>query len=796
MMTGLRRFRRSVVSSGLIVMVAGLTIGLTTIVTSIAEALMLYSVPYDHPEQLVLIDHLPIFDFAESSSAYREWKSQSTLLKDSSMFVVSKVNIFGPSDPLNVSAAQVSPNIFRLLGVKMLRGRGFVDQEAEPGTNLVAVISSKLWNGHFGARQDICGKEVRLNGLTFTIVGVLEAGSAFPAGVDLWTPTIHDIAILERFSATGRFVLGRLKPSATVRLADVQQQSWYRQSKYNNSGAATAIPQHSEVMARSLREELSGPFGTSVKLLAVAVVCVLVVGCTNVAFIILSRLESRRHEFYIKNALGSSISRMFTELLSEHVVLSIVGAGLGILLCGLCIYNSEFILPSDWPAHATLRLNFLVLLSALLCTIIFVLLSGLGPCLQMTFSSGATADILRGGERQSQTLGQKRAGQMIVFIQIALTTVLLEGAAGTIQVASRLYKTPLGFSVEGITTATLSQPETSGTSLNVDTRADFLAPIGTLQSIPGVKAVSGVDILPLRSKTIPFYTVRELSGAIKAVAARRIVTPGYFSALRIPLLAGDDFSALDDEKRDPITIVNQHLARELWPRQPAVGKMLIDERSKYRVVGVVGNTRTFGPLSNATGEYYVPLSQKAPSQAFTYLVVPYSTDLNISSDVRIKMREIAPLQVIEEIVEMRQYLRFVLQTPLMLASVMTVLSLVSSAIAGCGIFGIVTYAILQTRREIAIRWALGAPMSTLIMHIIRGSAHASIAGVICGSFVFLAAYRAAGSYIHDILHSSFSMILTVSLGCLSAALIVSILAANAIAQVIARATAGTDLRGG
>lgn len=713
----------------MIVSLMGPAIALTVAVFSLGESLLLHSLPYDDAERLMLIDRLPIYDFSENASLFAEWSTASGLLSGTSLYAVSDVGLYLASAPTKVTAVQVSPDFFNVLRVRPELGRTFAPTEGTAGLNRVAVISTGVWTQHFGRDPEVCGKVIRLDGVAFQIIGVVKQEQAFPASAAVWTPTAHDSAMLERFSATGRYVLVRLRHDVSIEQAASQQASWFRNSQFAKTIGAVDSKLSEPVML-SLRDELAGPFKQSIRLLAIAAGLVLAVTCGNLVFITLSRLQARRHELAIQQALGISVSRMLWNLVHEHFTLALLGGLAGLAIVAVLFSQISFLLPESWPTYARVELNWQVLVAIVLAAMVLMVLAAVGPLFRTALSDRENFYFLLGSERSTRSRMQKRLQSLILFGQTVMAITLLAGALATVQLALRLYSEPLGYEVGEQTILTLSQPESREGEPRSDSSRAFLSGLRALQAVPGVVRVSGTDILPLRAKTMSFRDLKNLLGQA-TTGSRRIVAPEYFRTMSIRLIAGRDFTETDDAKHELVTVVSPRLATALWPSQAAIGQILVDGSRQLRVVGVVADIRFFGPLSRPEQEYYRPVAQ-VPARSFSYVVVPETPGVDVVPELRAAIRTALPEQVLEDVVPLRHYHQSAVRIPLALAGTLSLLSSFSIIIVLGGVFGTSLYVTAQAGREIAIRFVLGASTSRLIWATVRDCLFAILPGIAIG----------------------------------------------------------------
>lgn len=748
-----RMLLKSSGSTAAIVGTLALGIGITTAIFTLVNALLFTNLPYRDPGQLVLLNQVTpgALVFAESRAQFDLWKAKSTFLEDAAIYSESEANLLGGDEPAHVRVAQVTANFVALLGGTPEAGRAFAPDEDQPGHE-VAILSDRLWRARFASDRGILGKTIVLNGMRFTVIGVMPAGFDYPNGTDIWTPTLHSFQRLSRSGGIFFFLVARITPGATVEQVDAQQQSFQPAESPgapNRSANVAGVTFRQPPAVRSLRSELSLTNAQPVLLLFGAAALVLLIGCTNIASLIMARMAGRAREFAVRRALGVTSSRLLRQLLTEQLLLGALGGLAGVGLAYTAVDYMKTLLPANWPQYAVVEMDSRVLAFAAVLSICAGVVSGIGPALGSLRGVNAFA-ALASGERTGEPLGGQQWRNILVFAQTALAMALLSAAGVLLSSFLKLEGVDLGFQPRQVLTMTVSRPDARRGS---EAGVFYEAALARLRSVPGFAVVSGVSYLPVRPHGgLMALGVQALTGerVADSVSARpSAVAPGYFRAMGIRFLGGRDFDSSDSSETAPVVVLNETLARRLWPPGDAIGQRVSLAGRPFTVIGVVGSVQFFGPGSEPAPEIYRPYTQ-SPADYFTFVIRTEGPAIRYAAVARSVLRSVAPMQPIDEIGALEDYVRENTQRPRSLTAMVSGFALLGFLLAVVGVYGLVAFAARRRTREFGIRLALGAEPRWLLWKSSFSALYAVLPGTLAGALISLATGRVLASELYGV----------------------------------------------
>jgi predicted permease len=742
------------------VVTLALGIGANTAIFSLVSAVLVRPLKYRDAERLVMVwETPPVAGLAHDNPAtgnYSDWKAQSHAFEDMAAVDQRTYDLTGDGEPEKIFAFGVTANFFPLLGATPELGRAFTNEEDRPGAARVAVISHGLWQTRFGGERSVVGSDIMLDGEKYSVVGVMPHDFQFEfPDVGVWVPAALTPEQLSNHSDHYLEVVARMKPGVTAEQAseDVRAIMLRIAALYPNDAqgvGAVAVP---------LREQLAGDVRRPLTLLLVAVALVLLIACANVAGVLLSRAAARRREMALRAALGASRRRIVRQLLTENLLLGGAGGLLGSLLALWAFAFLGQLIPPGLRGMVELKLDVPVLLFTLAVSLLAGFVFGLAPALH---ASGVDLNeaLKQGGARAGLGAGQRRLRGAFVVSQVALALVLLVGAGLLIQTLYRLRGQYSELRPETILTA---RTQLAGNRYKEHAqRVGFYEQVlARVKSLPGVVAAGYTTAVPLTRKGGSnglSIEGRDNGPSSNWNANQRQVSPDYFRALGLPLREGRAVTEQDDEHAPPVAVVNETMARTYWPGESAVGRRFKigtpDSPNPWMtIVGVVADVRQMGADEPVKAEMYVPYRQ---GSAFRFF---YPRDLVIRTSVapstlapalRAAVHDVDPQQPVAGVRTLDEVLGRETAQRRVGVVLLTAFAALALLLAALGIYGVLSYFVVQHTPEIGVRMALGArPRDVLRLVVGKGMALA-LAGVLLGLAGSLALTRLMSSLLFGV----------------------------------------------
>jgi putative ABC transport system permease protein len=656
----------------------------------------------------------------------------------------------GDGEPERVIGAHATASLFDVLDVRPLYGRAFTAAESEPGTAPLVVLSHALWQRRFGGRMDVLDSTIQMNGRGTKVIGVMPPGFAFPTrDTAFWVPTPLNEQNRANRGSLWLQAIGRMKPGVTVAQA---QADLLRV----NAGLLERFPGQKgySIYVVSLFDQVVGRVRPAVLVLLGAVGFVLLIACTNVANLLLSRASSRERELALRAAIGAGRGRLVRQLLTESVLLAFIGgvAGLGFAWLGLGALLAAA--PADLPRLDEIRIDGRVLVFTLALSVLTGILFGLVPALQT-----AAADpgrTLKEGGRSATTLGRSlRRG--LVVLEVAMAVVLLVGAGLMIRSFINVQRVDLGFAPNQLVTArvALFGPNYQQPQRAVQFFTDLVA---KTEATPGIEGAAAVGTLFL--STTPQSTNFSIEGRPDFTPETAVevpldsITPNYFSVMRVPLVAGRFFDQRDADGATPVVIINETMARQFWPGEEPIGR-----RMKYgslagnapwlTIVGIVRDTRRTGVDAVVRPETYLPLAQ-SPSGGMTMVVRTAGDPATGINALRSAMRSIDPALPLFATRPVSELVGDMTAQRRLNTLLLTVFGFVAAVLAAVGVYGVLAYSVQQRTREIGVRVALGATTGTLLRLVLTEGLTLAFAGLVLGLLGALALGRVLTTLLFEV----------------------------------------------
>ncbi|MGC2695125.1 MAG: ABC transporter permease [Candidatus Angelobacter sp.] len=737
-----------------------LGIGGNTAIFTITSSVLLKALPYQNPQQLFSLDlqskdgqshccSLNRFDLVHDRS--QSFSGVAAAANDN-------FNLTGRGEPLQAPSARVSPEFFELLGIKPQLGRFFISEEGQPQGKPVIVISDGLWHSRFGGDKSVIGQTVALDGTPYTIIGVLPAGIQFPflAPADIWSPRYfeHSLFTTQRLRMGVGYltIIGRLRPGISRERAVAEMSVLHQQFQKEHPGAPDAQPDLS-VMLIGLQDSVVANIRGLLMMLSGAVAVVLLIACANVASLLLSRALSRKKEIAVRAALGAQRGALIRQLLTESVLLALMGGLFGLGLSWAATRYLATLGDNNLPQGMPIAMDTRVLLFMVAISVLTGILFGIFPALQLSKTN--VNETLR-DEGRGTTGGHRRMQlrALLVVGQVALSLMLLIGAGLLVRSFSRLMRVDPGFDPQNVLTMNVSLPTVKYADAQKQV-AFFDDLVRRVSALPGVRSAAISAALPLVPKRITPVLPEgqpEVPLAERPFIIIEAINPSWFRTLSVSLQAGREFTDADNATAPKVVIVNQALARRYWPNQNPVGKhIVVGRQTASEIVGVAADVKNRGLALDAQPQLYLPFPQ-LPWANMNLLVRTATDPHGMIPAVRAQISAIdadQPVTNIETVDELMDGSRAQPRFILLLLGVFSAAALVLAII---GIYGVLTYAVAQRRQELGIRLALGAEKSDILRMVVGHGLILTGAGIAFGLIAALALSWLMASVLTGILY--------------------------------------------
>jgi putative ABC transport system permease protein len=737
----------------IIVLTLALGIGANTAIFSIVNAVLLRPFPYESPDQLVIVG-----EGAEGASVsypnFADWKDDRKIFSSTSAVRGNEnFNLTGIGEPERLQARLVSAGFLSTLGVSPLLGRDFLVEDDRPGATPTTIISYALWSRRFGSDQAIIGKQITLNNQSFTIVGVTPPTFEFEQPADVSVPIgLSADRFKARGSDPGIRVLARMKPGTTLEQTQNELNVVYKRLEQEYPKTNTGR----RAYLTSLHESFVGDVRQPLLILLGSVGLVLLIACANVANLLLVRSSTRRREISVRVALGASRWRIIRQLLTESVMLALIGAALGMLVAywGTSVIANQ--LPANIPRLSQAHIDSRVLIFTAAVSLVTGLLFGLAPAVQASRLN--LTDSLKEGDRGASDRRHFLRNALVVC-EVALTLTLLVGAGLLVQSFRKVLQVNPGFNAQGLLTMQVSVSEPDGEHV----AAFFRQLQESVPRIPGVTAFAISNGLPLGVANHPTFFIqgRPLPEPGKETGGvRYTVSPGYFEAMGIPLKRGRVFTSQDTTDTPLVMVIDEALAQYFQNEDP-IGQQISQSRDgsvKYEIVGVVGHVEQDNLESQRvrTPQFYLAFNQIPHDRLPGYvrrinLLTRTSVEpSSLASAVREQISALNKDQAVFNVRTMEEIVGQSVAPRRFSMMLLTVFSLVALTLASIGIYGIMSYAVTQRTREIGLRMTLGAQRSNVLKLVIGHGMKLTVAGVLLGVAAALALTRTIKSLLFDV----------------------------------------------
>jgi predicted permease len=746
---GWRMLARNPGFTAIAVLTLAIGIGASSAIFSVVDTVLLRPLPYREPEKLVLVtETLPGMSADEigvSAGEYQDYRDRNRSFSQVAAYESAGFNLTGAGQPLRVNAAALSASAFPLLGVSPELGRGFTTEEDRYGSGSVVVLSHALWEHQYSRDPNILGQTVKLDEKLYTVIGVMPASFRFPFDgaplsemADLWVPLAFEPDLLSPENRTREFgvgLIGRLKPGVTKEQAqrDVENVATGFMQQYGYSGTVRVVPKAHAFAGRTV--EKARPL---VILLILAVACVLIIACANVANLLLARASHRSREMAVRSAIGANPARLVRQCLVESVLLSVCGASAGIIVSAASIAGLRRFGPADVPRLHDVMLHPNVLLFTLGLSVVTALLFGFVPAWRLAHVTPQA--FLKESTQAGPARGTQKLQNSVATVEIAAALVLLMAGGLLLRSFVRLLDLPFGFDPKGVfVVRTLFDRERYPDPAKRQAAQKEL--LDRLSHLPGVTAVATASHLPLSDARQIGFRLEHAPADDYHWAENSLVSPGYFRSMGISLLAGRDFTEQDRPDTPNVAIISEKLAREYFPGRSAVGERFQwGDRAFFTITGVAADVHISALDADPPPMIYTSMFQveSGASGRTAFVLRGQDQDEGLFQEVQQQVWAVdkdLPIyntttlsKLVSESLAQRRF------TVLLLGS----FAVVATLLAAIGLFGVISYLVAERTREFGVRMALGADRTSIYWQVLKRAALLAAGG--CGIGLLLSVF--------------------------------------------------------
>lgn len=802
---GSRTLRRQPVFTLVAILTLALGIGANTVMFSVVNGVLLRPLDFPEPERLVMIwtdnptHQLGFHEFPAANSDLPEWRATATSFAEIAGYQsTSSADLSEDGDPERIGAVEVTANLLPTLSIQPLIGRHLSLQEEQPGHDQVAIISYDLWQRRYGGVEEILDKTITVNQVRRRIIAVLPPHFNFPRATempqvynlpektDLWMPLAKDASFWQKRTQRGPVCLvARLKPGVTL----TQAQAEMEKIAANQATFYPDTHQGWQVWLTPLFNQVIGQTRVPLLVLLSAVGILLLIACANLTSLLLAKGASRRREIAVRAAIGAGRFRIIRQLLTESVLLGLLGGGFGLLFGYWGLHILLIFIPSSVPRLEDVSLDGRVFLFTASISLLTGVLFGLAPAWQ-----AARLNLVGALKNSTQTNTRQRAGinshGLLVSAQIALVAVLLVAAILMLKSFRRLMTVDPGFTAQGVATFQLALPWARYS--DDAQRAQFYQQAQSrLRSLPGVQQVGAISRLPLSSSENMNYIAIE--GAESAprgqepLAEDHLITPGYFDAMGMRLVSGRDFNEVEGIDKPLVAIVNETLARKFFPDGKAIGKRIkwiLDDKEWRTIVGVVRDVRGRALDVEPRPQFYHPFAESPTEDEMSFAVRADAAALpSLRHAIQQELKQLDPTIPAANFRMMPELLTRAIARPRFSSLLLSLFAALALLLAFVGLYGVMAHGVTQRRREIGIRIAIGAQRRNVLAMIIRQGMRPVLIGMVVGLGAAFAFTRVLASQLYEVSPTDSGTFALVAIGLFTVALTACYIPARRATQI-------------
>ena len=731
------------------ILTLALGIGATTALFTVVNAVLLEPLPFPDSNKLIQLwrSELPALTYGSASDArYLDWRRHQRVFTDLGAWAPRGMTITGPEGPERAAGAMASASFFGVMGAPAVMGRYFSDAEDRQGGERVAVISEGLWRRRYQQSASVLGQSVQIDGQQYTIIGVAPSGFSETWRLDVWLP-LGQFGNPSNRNSNYLLSFGRLRGGMTLESARRGLGELAAQMSRDN-----ALDKYT-FTARPLHEVITENATRGLWMLLAATALLLLIACTNVANLLLARAVVRERDLAIRASLGAGRRRLFGQVMGETIALGVLGSIVGIGLAWGLLRIFVTLAPANFPRLAAIHLDESVIGFSLIIAVVAGLIAGLAPALHLLRSD--LNNVIRSGGSRGATAGRARAASRILVIsEVALALALVTTAGLMVKSLLRLQAQDLGVTRAPVLTFGVGLPPfvANGNEAVSRFQMEFLERI---RALPGVTHVSAINMLPVAATGFNGPVRRiDQTGDNEGVPVTeyRTVMNRYFETMGVPIVAGRAFDERDRQGTTFVTVVNETLARRLFPNldPPAVvGQQLRAYGNATEIIGVAANVRSRRPEMAPDPELYFPFAQQ-PSPNMSYVVRAQGDPAALTGPIRAMLGQMTPYVALAAVRTFEEVIATANRTSGLLSWLSVLFGVLAAALAILGIYSVMSYTVAQRERELAIRAAVGASRSSLLSMVLREGLLMSGAGIAAGAVIAAAASSVLGSLLYGV----------------------------------------------